>query len=156
MCSVAHSPKGWTDGVIGHLWIEDFDNKTHAKSNGRTKLLLIDGHNSHYTQEFLEYAMCYLAHATHIYQGLDVVVFGPLKHYWTQERDEYEQKTRQKLDKTNFISIYSKAHQKAFTPETIRAAFRKTGIWPFNPDVVTEDIMAPSLVTSSVGHLPIS
>jgi hypothetical protein len=162
MCSVAHSPKGWTDGVIGHLWIEDFDNKTRAKSNGRARLLLVNGHNSHYTQEFLEYArennihvLCYPAHATHIYQGLDVVVFGPLKHYWTQERDEYEQTTRRKLDKTNFISVYSKAHQKALTPETIRATFRKTGVWPFNPDVVTKDMMAPSLVTSSVGHLPI-
>jgi glycosidase len=119
MYSVAHSPKGWTDDVISHLWIKDFDNKAHVKSNGCARLLLVDGHNSHYTQEFLEYArennmdvLCYPAHATHIYQGLGVVVFGPLKHYWTQEKDEYKQTMRQKLDKTNFISVYSKAHQK--------------------------------------------
>ncbi|KAG2361618.1 hypothetical protein BDR07DRAFT_1377102 [Suillus spraguei] len=41
-------------------------------------------------------------------------------------------------------------------PETIHAAFAKTGVWPFNPDMVTKDMMAPSLVTSSIGHLPIS
>lgn len=125
-------------------------------------MLLVDGHNSHYTQDFLNYArqnnihiLCYPAHATHIYQGLDVVVFGPLKRYWTQEWDEYEQTKRRRVDKTNFISLYGKAHRKALTLETIRTAFRKTGIWPFNPKVVTQDMMAPSLETSSLGQLPL-
>jgi hypothetical protein len=29
------------------------------------------------------------------------------------------------------------------------------GVWPFNPSVVTQDMMALSLETSSVGHLPL-
>jgi hypothetical protein len=48
--------------------------------------MLVDGHNSHYTQAFLEYArihgievVCYPSHSTHIFQGLDAVIFGPLK-----------------------------------------------------------------------------
>jgi hypothetical protein len=41
------------------------------------------------------------------------------------------------------------------TPDTIHAAFRKMGVWPFNPSVVTQDMMAPSLETSSIGHLPL-
>jgi hypothetical protein len=111
--SIAHSPKGWTDGVIGHLWIEDFDKKTREKANGQARLLIVDGHNSHYTKEFLDYArenkihiLCYPAHATHVYQGLDVVVFGPLKWYWTQERDAFETEKQQKVTKANFVSIY--------------------------------------------------
>lgn len=99
------------------------------------------------------YVLCYTAHTTCIYQGLDVVVFRSIKYYWTQKRDNYEQTTRQKIDKTNFISVYSKTHQKALTPETIHASFIKTGVWPFNPNIVTKDMMAPSLVISSVGHL---
>ncbi|KIK26418.1 hypothetical protein PISMIDRAFT_38990, partial [Pisolithus microcarpus 441] len=69
--SIAHSKKGWTDGVIGWLWIEDFDKQTCIKANGRTHLLLVDGHNSHYTLEFLNYAqehniqiLCYPSHLT--------------------------------------------------------------------------------------------
>jgi len=65
---LGYSKKGWTDGEIG---------------------VLVDGHNSHYTQAFLEYAtahrihvLCYPAHGTHVYQGLDVVVFGILKLYF--------------------------------------------------------------------------
>ncbi|KIO00325.1 hypothetical protein M404DRAFT_16389 [Pisolithus tinctorius Marx 270] len=129
---VAHSPKGWTDGAIGRLWIEDFDNKTSC-------LLLVDGHNSHYTKEFLNYArecnihvLCYPTHATHIYQGLDVIVFSPLKNYWTEAHDNFESSTHQKITKNNFITIYKRACLKALTPETIHSAFRVTGVWPLD------------------------
>jgi hypothetical protein len=125
-------------------------------------MLLVDGHNSHYTRDFLDYArdhnihvLCYPAHATHIYQGLDVVVFGPLKEYWSQELDTFQSQTKQKITKANFISVYLQAHQRALTPEVIRTAFRVTEVWPFNPNVIMSDKMAPSLETSAVRHLPI-
>ncbi|KAF8218535.1 hypothetical protein L208DRAFT_1350477 [Tricholoma matsutake] len=67
-------------------WIKQFDKQTHAKAAGRRRLFLVDGHNSHYTCAFLEYAcknqivvLCYPSHSTHIYQGLDVVIFSILK-----------------------------------------------------------------------------
>ena len=41
--SVTHSHKGWTDGVIGRLWIQDFNEKTQAKANGRACVLLVNG-----------------------------------------------------------------------------------------------------------------
>jgi hypothetical protein len=159
---LGHSKKGWVDGEIGALWIKDFDEKTRVNANGRKRLLLVDGHNSHYTRAFLEYArahnidvLCYPAHATHVYQGLDVAVFGSLKIYWSQERDKYERENREKVTKENFLAIYAKAHIRALTPETIRSAFRKTGSWPFNPNVITTDMMAPSLETTCQGSLPL-
>ena len=63
--------------------------------------------------------------------------------------------TGQAIDKTNFLEIYGRAHIRALSPETICAAFRKTGVWQFNPDVVTNDMMAPSKETSGQGHLPV-
>jgi DDE superfamily endonuclease len=123
----------------------------------------VDGHNSHYTRGFLEYAreanihvLCYPSHGTHVYQGLDVVIFSALKTYWTQERDLYERTTGQKVSKTNFLAIYGKAHIRAFTPENIKAAFRKTGVVPLNRNVVTDAMMAPSLETSCEGNLPLT
>ncbi|KAF9225130.1 hypothetical protein BS17DRAFT_807511 [Gyrodon lividus] len=119
-------------------------------------------HNSHYTKDFLDYArhhnihvLCYPAHATHIYQGLDVAIFGPLKNCWTEERDQYESSTRQKVTKANFITIYRRAHHAVITPQNICSAFEKTGVWPFNPDMVTPETMAPSLKTSAQGQLPL-
>ena len=101
------------------------------------------------------YCVTFPAHTTHVYQGLDVVIFGPLKHYWTQERDQFESSMRWAVNKGNFITIYAQAHQRALTPGNIHAAFQKTGVWPFNPDVVTKEMMAPSFEMSSVGRLPL-
>jgi hypothetical protein len=159
---LGYSKKGWTDGEIGVEWIKIFEEQTRQKANGRDRLLLVDGHNSHYTRGFLEYArqhhihiLCYPAHATHVYQGLDVVIFGPLKVAWTQERDRFERDTRQKVTKENFLAVYGAAHVKTLTAQNIQAAFRKTGVAPFNPNVVTVEMMAPSLETSSYGTLPL-
>ena len=108
--------KGWTNGEIGHAWIEDFDKKTRAKAWGQVRVLIVDSHNSHYTVEFLNYAcdnniavLCYPSHTTHVYQGLDVVIFSILKKCWSEERDAHEQATGEPVSKSNFLAIYSKA-----------------------------------------------
>ncbi|KIK95322.1 hypothetical protein PAXRUDRAFT_49094, partial [Paxillus rubicundulus Ve08.2h10] len=62
---------------------------------------------------------------------------------------------KQSITKSNFVSIYAQAHLQALTPDNICAAFQKMGAWPFNPDVVTKEMMAPSFETSSVGRLPL-
>ncbi|KIJ15691.1 hypothetical protein PAXINDRAFT_11291 [Paxillus involutus ATCC 200175] len=160
--SVAHSRKGWTDGVIGRLWIQDFDEKTQAKANGRARILLVDGHNSHYTKDFLDYTrahkihvLYYPAHATHIYQGLDVAIFGALKNRWSEEQDQYESLKCQKVVKANFIMIYGRAHRAVLIPENIHSAFEAMGVWPFNPHVVTAEMMAPSLGMSAQNQSPL-
>jgi len=116
-CSLGYSKKGWTDGEIGVKWIWEFDRKTADKANRRYRLLLVDRHNSHYTRGFLEYArthmiliLCYPAHGTHVYQGLDVVVFSVVKHYWTVERDGWERVKGEKISKSNFLTVYGAAH----------------------------------------------
>lgn len=37
----------------------------------------------------------------------------------------------------------------------IQAVFHKTGVWPFDPTVVTKEMMTPSKETSCKGHLPV-
>jgi hypothetical protein len=137
---LGYSKKGWTDGEIGVEYIKDFHEQTKDKAKARTQVLLVDGHNSHYTLGFLLFArthrihvLCYPAHGTHVYQGLDVVIFGPLKVFWTQEKDKWTREKRTKIDKTNFLRIYAAAHVRALTPSNIKAAFEKTGVVPFNP-----------------------
>ena len=159
---MGYSKKGWTDGEIGVEWIKQFDKQTAAKAAGRDRLLLVDGHNSHYTRGFLEYArehhihiLCYPAHSTHIYQGLDVAVFGVLKLCWSQERDKWQRETGEKIDKSNFLTVYGAAHIRALTPETIQSAFRTTGVWPLNRNAISEEMMAPSKETSCEGELPV-
>lgn len=113
-------------------FMKNFETRTQGQANGHTRLLFVDGHNSHYTRGFLEHArlhniivLCYPAHATHIYQGLDVVIFSVLKRQWTQVRDEYEAQTGEQVSKEK---LYGKAHILAVTEANIRTAFRVTSI----------------------------
>jgi len=161
--SMGYSAKGWTDGEIECAWIEDFDKKTKAKADGRRRVLIVDGHNSHYTLEFLTYArennidvLCYPAHATHVYQGLDVVVFSVLKKCWSEERDAYQTETGDLVSKANFLSIYGKAHVRALTEENIRMAFKKTGVVPFDPNILSAQQFSPSRETTLEAAMPLS
>lgn len=63
---------------------------------------------------------------------------------------------KQAITKENFLEIYGRAHERALTESTIEAVFRKTGLWPFNRNVVTPATMVPSLETSVRGHLPVA
>lgn len=124
----------------------------------------MDGHTSHYSRDFLEHArerkilvLCYPSHTTHIYQGLDVVIFSVLKRRLSQERDVWVRKYMKEITKENFLEIYGHAHIETLTPENVRAAFRKTGVHPFDPTVVTESMLAPSKPTSSSdSNLPVA
>jgi hypothetical protein len=158
---MGYQKKGYTSGEIGVAWLKDWDKQTKAKVKGQTRLLLVDGHSSHYTLGFLEYAkdnnvvvLCYPSHSTHIYQGLDVVIFSVLKRAWSDERDRFEAHGPV-VTKLNFMAVYAKAHTRTFTESNIRAAFAKTGVVPYNPDVVTTQMMAPSLMTSTTSLLPL-
>ena len=99
--------------------------------------------------------LCYPSHTTHILQGLNVVMFAILKRYLSKERDKWEHETGEKISKSNFLAVYGRAHNRALTPETITTSFHKTGVWPFDPTIITKDMMAPSKETSCQAHLPV-
>lgn len=159
---MGYQKKGYTSGEIATAWIEDWDKLTKAKANGQHQLLVVDGHSSHFTIGFLQYArnnkiiiLCYPSHSTHVYQGLDVVIFSVLKRGWSDKCDKFE-KSGPAISKVNFLGVYAKAHVCAFTKENILSAFRKTGMVPFNPDVITDAMMGPSLETSISTRLPLN
>ena len=114
--SFGHSKKGWTDCELAVLWLTDFEKCTARKVDGYARLLVVDGHNSHYSFEFLNYTcthmihvLCYPAHTTHVYQGLDVVVFSVLKKYWAEERTKREASGGE-VSKETFLMIYGVVH----------------------------------------------
>jgi len=62
-----------------------FDRSTKLKAGRSYRLLILDGHGSHVTMDFIEYCdnhrilLCIFApHSTHTLQPLDVVMFKPL------------------------------------------------------------------------------
>ena len=85
---ISSSLSGWTNNDVGLAWLEQvFDRCTKEKARrGRSwRLLILDGHGSHLTKDFLDYCEAhriYVAvfppHSTHSLQPLDVVCFKPL------------------------------------------------------------------------------
>lgn len=126
------------------------------------RALYVDGHDSHLTLAFLDHCRNnrihvpgYPPHGTHVYQSLDVGIFGPLKLEFGKQRDELLRETGAAVTKENFLAIYGKAHLKVLTPDLIKSAFRKVGICPVNRNVVTKEMMAPSRDTSYKVFTPV-
>ena len=155
--------KGWTNGQIGINWIKLFDEQTHHKliDENDYHLLILDGHNSHYTMGLIDYAInkkiiiiCFPAHTTHVLQGLDVVIFSILKHAWTKHLQYWRDAHHRRIGKQNFLDIYGGAHNEAFTHENILASFAATGMEPFNSEVISVNQMKPSMEFSTQGTFP--
>ena len=160
--SLGYSQKGWMDKVIGIEYGKQFEKQTRNLAKGRYRSLYVNGHNSHVTCKFLTHCQnskihvqCYPAHMTHVLQGLDVVVFGPLKVEYGKCRDKLLRDTGEAISKENFLRVYGKAHLKVLKPDLIKMAFEKTGIVPFSRDVIISEMLAPSKDTSFRHFSPI-
>jgi DDE superfamily endonuclease len=54
----SRSSKGWTSMKHGEEWlILDFEPATREKANGRMRLLICDGHDSHITAHFIHHCI---------------------------------------------------------------------------------------------------
>jgi len=60
------------------------------------------------------------------------------------------------VDCYNFIPEYLAIQNKVVTPDLITKAFQKTGIFPFDPSIFSEQDFGPSMASSPILHLPSS
>jgi hypothetical protein len=80
------SPSGWSNNDIGLAWLKGvFERETRRHASTGYRLLLLDGHGSHVTMDFIEYCndnkillFVLPPYATHTLQPLDVCMFKPL------------------------------------------------------------------------------
>ncbi|KIM22032.1 hypothetical protein M408DRAFT_324190, partial [Serendipita vermifera MAFF 305830] len=148
---LAASPNGWTNSEVAYEWlVEIFDPQTAVYAKGSKRLLILDGHISHCSLKFILYAarknivvLLLPPHTTHRLQPLDVGVFGPLSHAWKKVVKDLSAKGYL-IRKNNLISAYSVARKQALTKDIICAAFKRCGIEPFDPSVITEEDVAPA------------
>ena len=80
-----------------------------------------------------------------------MVVFAILKRLFIEECNKYEAETQLAVTKDTFLGVLSRAYVKAVTPPTVKSAFCKTGVWPFNPSAISDTQLKPSIDTSSQG-----
>ena len=143
---IAYSENGWTDNELGLLWIKDcFHEVTKREGLGdKYRLLIIDGHQSHITNEAIEFCeahkiilLCLPAHSTHLLQPLDVSFFGPLANIYRKQLLEVTHfASHVSVNKQEFIECYCKARKAVGRELVIKNAWKKAGLSPWDPHVV--------------------
>ncbi|SYW81915.1 uncharacterized protein UHO2_00412 [Ustilago hordei] len=130
----ATSQNGWTNNELALHWLKDcLDKHTKQRAQGKYQLLILDGHGSHITAEFIQQAwdshiiFLFLPPlATQLLQLLDVMIFGPLQQAFTKEVDKFAG-ANLSISKKDFINMYCKSQQ-VITSTLASQAFREVGI----------------------------
>ncbi|KAK7990486.1 transposase [Apiospora arundinis] len=120
---VSASPNGWTSHELALVWLREiFIPESAPEDPEQWHLLILDGHSSHTTDEFMitcldhKIWVLYLpAHTSHILQPLDLGLFYILKRRFRTE-----------------ITIRSR--HVAFRPYNIAKGWKATGIYPRDID----------------------
>jgi DDE superfamily endonuclease/Tc5 transposase-like DNA-binding protein len=140
----AFSDNGWTDNDLGYEYIQAFDRATASKSPANEhRLVIMDNHGSHVTWRFIKFALerrivlvCLPPHSTHLLQPCDVGLFQPLQAAYGRQVDNHCRAGHTGVNKESFLKLYSEARKIAFTKDNILAAWRGTGLAPYNPNAV--------------------
>jgi hypothetical protein len=173
---MAVSETGYSNDELALSWIHHFHRFTEKRIHGQYRLLLLDGHESHQTFEFIEFCnehkiipFCLPPHTTHFLQPLDVAVFQPYKHWHALEVDSATRTGCTDFTRIKFLNVLHQIRQKTFKEQTILRGWRVTGLIPYNPGPILsqllyeneiqeehrqEDRQTPSVYSSSVIETP--
>ena len=109
------------------------------------RLLILDGHTSHVSLEFIQYctdhkiiALCLPPHSTHVLQPLDVGVFSPLAKAYKTRIQQDSVFGAEKITNEQFLKFYQLARQEAISLRNIASAWRAAGLKPFNPSPILQ------------------
>lgn len=147
----SYSKRSWTNSTLAMEWLTKvFQPKTY--SNGRLRVLIVDGHDLHVTIEFIQFCMknsirlyCLPPHTTHLLQPLNVGLFGPLQQAYSKAVDDAIRSGVTGIYKGNFLPLYVEASKAAYTVDNISSACRGAGIIPLNPHIILSKIELPEV-----------
>lgn len=159
------SPNAYTSNEIAVKWLRDvFIPETVPEGGTKEyRLLLLDGHSSHVTTEFMWEAyqnnilVYYLIpHTSHFTQPLDLAVFSSMKRsYRAAVATDTDVDDDTPVKKQRFLEYYQRARTRSITPLNCASGFAAAGIEPWNPrrvlrssfimsDVIDSDKSSPS------------
>ena len=126
-----------------------FNIPTRSKAGYAKRLLIVDGHSSHLNMKFINYCDAngillgiLPPHSTHRLQPLDVAIFSPLATAYSGQIDTWIQSSCgfARITKRVFWSLFRNAWKLALTSSNIYAGFSATGIHPFKPSKVLQQL----------------
>lgn len=130
---------GWTSDQTAVEWLKKvFIPRTQPSDPTERRLLVLDGHGSHESVDFMY--LCYQhkihllylpPHTSHVLQPLDLSVFSPLKHFYRKEVGFLSLLTDSSpVGKQNFLLCYHKAREQALSSSNIKGGWKASGLWP--------------------------
>ena len=130
---------GWTSNATALEWLQKvFIPQTAPEDPLEARLLILDGHGSHETTEFMW--ECYShnihllflpPHTSHVLQPLDLSIFAPLKRAYRKQLGFLSLLTDSTpLGKRNFLACYQRARLSALIITNIKAGWQASGLWP--------------------------
>ena len=153
------SATGYMNKSLSFKWLkEHFAIYCKPSTPAACRLLILDNHTSHQDFNFYQYCwtnqiklLFFPSHLTHILQSLDQNPFGAIGTFYRQQVEEFLRVhgVYSTIHMGDFFPMVMDARRKALTSLNIKAAFRCTGIAPFNRRRV---LMNPDLQNPTPSH----
>ncbi|KAF7572881.1 hypothetical protein PtrM4_077860 [Pyrenophora tritici-repentis] len=145
-CFFTSSLSGWTSNDIGLAWLQQvFDRETKIKARLQYQLLILNGHGSHVTIDFINFCdknkillAVFPPHSTHTLQPLNVVMFSPLAGAYSKVLADFMDMCQglSSITKCDFFRLFYIAWDVSFHSKSILKSFQCTGLSPFDPQQI--------------------
>lgn len=145
---------GYMNSDLFLEWLKHFVH--HVKPSAEDPILLVaDNHSTHCSLPAIIFCrnnhITFLTlppHSSHVIQPLDKGFFAPMKAAYASEAEKWlVQHPGEVIRLTDVAGIFKEAYTATARVKLAEKAFEVTGIEPYNPDVINEELFAPSLVT---------
>ena len=140
------SPSGWMTQKTFIDWFKS--SFVPSLPHERPVILILDGHDSHVTYELRVLAMENDVHLvklpSHLTHFLDVAFFKPMKNEWNKVVEDYTRRELRQITKAQFPPLLSRAWKNVCKPQYAVSGFLQTGIFPFNPQAIPSQVLAPN------------
>jgi hypothetical protein len=109
------------------------------------RLLILDGHGSHITGEFIYEALVnqvllvyLLPHTSHLCQPCDLGPFAQLKAYYSKHLKSFILTGETRVTRAQFNTLYRSARIYGLSERYTLAGWKRSGLWPFQPSKVLD------------------
>ena len=146
---------GFSNDMIALDWFEHWEEATRPGikmrrgiiHSGEYRILVMDGHGSHLTKEFINNCWDYKvvpfllpAHSTHILQPLDIGIFHLMKAQHQNILAEQVRFGGCEYSRTDFLDAYNEICVRSMKKNSIIHAWESSGLVPFQPHIVLNNM----------------
>ncbi|KAI0991865.1 hypothetical protein K3495_g16322 [Podosphaera aphanis] len=148
---------GWPSNMTALAWLKEVFLPQTTPEGNRSRMLLLDGHSSHATVDFMwecktnnVHLVVLPPHSSHVLQPLDLGVFSPLKHHYRSIISDLAYlDDATPIKKRRFLAAYNQARTEALTSRVLRSSCKATGLVPWNPENGLKSSQALQLVETT-------